>query len=85
MPGGTARDRARRERHREEQKNRCHWCGCELTDTSRWAPSQPTDCTLDHLYERDTPERLELVGEHVAACLKCNRERGAQRSAFIPF
>lgn len=62
-----------RERLREAQGNRCHFCGVEMTSAEQ--PFQrPTDCTLEHLIPRSHGGPLSAAN-CVAACHACNNGR----------
>lgn len=67
----------------------CFWCGCL---TRLGAINGPRQATIDHLYSRLHPKRLDRHREqkgvlHVLACSACNNERGVceqQRRPFTP-
>jgi hypothetical protein len=67
----------------------CFWCG---TLTRLGQVNGPIQATIDHLYSRLHPERVDRYREqkgvlHVLACAACNGERGVceqQRRPFTP-
>jgi hypothetical protein len=82
---------AARRRHFHRQNGKCYWCGCEMVlieGRPKHAGPQPDNmCTLDHLRDRHHPERTAPnTGEqrYVAACHKCNWERGRQSHLSQP-
>lgn len=82
-------ERLRRHRKRlfTEQNGLCHWCGCVMQLFTNHVSNPPPDmCTLDHLDSRLSPERGQHGNEirHVAACYKCNTERGHQEVKSLP-
>lgn len=70
-----------------EQSGLCHWCRQPMRMLHVEGGDQPPDlCTLDHLRDRFDPARRQPAnGEKrlVAACFKCNNDRGAKRQAEI--
>jgi len=66
----THRDVFLREQLSEAQNHRCAYCGKPFNNWKR-------RCTLDHLQARAHGGRATYENA-VAACLKCNQERGVQ-------
>ena len=81
MPKTSAK-RKRRTKLYHAQEGLCHWCGVKMIYLKKIPPrdTRPEMCTVDHLYARGNPKRYEnpRPGEKkwVAACLKCNGDRG---------
>jgi hypothetical protein len=75
-----------------EQGGKCYWCGNPMLldfdhDTCTKTRHFPDNlCTLDHLFDRFHLQRQVMTEDkrHVAACKKCNEERGRQRVAERP-
>lgn len=89
----NARLRRRRATLFAQQGGKCHWCQGDMVlfDDVRGAcgdSRQDNAATIDHLRDRFDPSRREpaACGEQrlVAACRKCNHDRGAQRQAAQP-
>ncbi len=65
----------------------CFWCG---QVTRYGAVGDPMQATVDHLYSRLHPERVNRYREqkgvlHVLACSACNNERGVCEQQCRPF
>ena len=82
-PERNRRERARSLRARlvREQRGRCYWCNRSIREIKTYGGRIPDGAaTLDHLIPRLSPVRLTRParGEqrYVAACQKCNHERG---------
>lgn len=64
-----------------KQNGKCHYC-----EEIMWLGGYdevlekpvPSQCTLEHLYPRGHPLRGKTSEATVAACWKCNNERGRQ-------
>lgn len=54
----------------------------KVAPPTKTKPHQPNLCTLEHLYGRGHPLR-GTPGATVAACFKCNREKGWEWSASL--
>jgi len=67
----------------ERQQCNCHYCGVTmLTDCARAHPHQ---ATLEHLVDKwSSPghQKIEDDSNKVAACYKCNNERGNVRNVI---
>lgn len=73
------------------QNKRCHWCGRVMREpgTHNGAKDgKPPDdlCTLEHMHDRYSAERGRHAGTfvNVAACWRCNWERGRKTEAAVP-
>lgn len=70
-----------------EQKWLCYYCNqlmIEFTERPRKGVKHPDNAaTLEHLDDRFSPDRGTRAGDirRVAACRKCNQERGTIRQA----
>lgn len=65
----------------KEQNGLCHWCKKPMRKPGSFDGSQgirfPDDiCTMDHLVERFNGRKKGDKCETVAACFRCNHERG---------
>ena len=70
-----------------KQNGQCHWCRCNMLKPGSWKPGGLYDrgtpdnlCTIDHLDHKSSSLRGKFPGlkRTVAACWKCNNERGAK-------
>lgn len=68
-----------------KQDGKCHWCHCDMIKPGTWKTGGLYDrgpplnmCTIDHLDHKSSPLRGAYSGlkRTVAACWKCNNERG---------
>jgi hypothetical protein len=85
----TKRERDQLKRMYRRQGGLCHWCEKGMVPPGTAKPGGPHDprlCTMDHLDDRFSEERGTHPGEYrkVAACWKCNNERGQRRQAAMP-
>ena len=81
--GGNKMTRRRNE-EAARQKWKCFWCPVQMTPVPPYrhgATYPPTMVTLDHMFHKGDPRRdtIPKNGErrYVAACRRCNEERGA--------
>lgn len=90
-PPRPRRDNERLPRMRERLYRtdpHCFWCGRRVY--LNVAHAKPELATVDHLYSRYHPQRLQKYREqdgvlHVLACFKCNGERAACEHRGQPF
>lgn len=80
----------RRQEEADRQGWRCYWCQVEMTPLPRCTKDgrpAKTAVTLDHLFARGDLRRLlwPKPGEsrYVAACRKCNEQRGDLHSQSL--
>ena len=73
------------------QGGKCFWCKCDMlppgSHENRRGVKPPLNlATYDHMDDRHSPERGKHAGEfrNVAACWKCNFERGRQGHLATP-
>lgn len=89
MRSGQQQRQFARLREFKKQGGRCIWCDClcilpeqlpfELPNNTGRFP--PWLATLEHLYDRHHPERLNAnnnAGRRVMACRQCNQARGVR-------
>jgi hypothetical protein len=73
------RKKRQRQRLADDQNNKCFWCKREMTaPTPRGVKSKSTDLTLDHVYNKLHPDRKDKAFIKVAACFRCNKNRGRE-------
>ena len=79
---GAERKKVHRAAMFVRQKGACHYCGTQMllmwTCPTAYRPDNL--CTIEHLRDRFHPDRQEPGNDrrHVAACLKCNFEKGRE-------
>ncbi len=69
------------------QRGRCHWCDCEMIFRFRkGGAAWPNEVTLEHLDDRYSADRGNYPGQFrvVAACWKCNSDRGKAHETAQP-
>ena len=69
------------------QKGKCHWCKDSMVLAKREGKykNDPRLCSLDHFYDRWTPElRAAHRYCYVAACQECNNIRSRKNQAAQP-
>lgn len=65
----------KRDRLRKRQKNKCYWCGRQMSSSKHL---NPLSCTLDH-YLAHADGGGGNIENLVAACKECNERRGRER------
>lgn len=76
-----------RQKLSEFQKGRCYWCGRDMILVVRQGEfeNHPRLCSLDHFYDRWTPElRAAHPRSYVGACQECNNLRSRLNQAAQP-
>lgn len=77
MSSNPTRKKNARHRLTSEQGGRCYYCGVTMTVRKRSnAKTPPNYATLDHIIPRSKGGVNAPSQNCVAACLKCNAERG---------
>jgi hypothetical protein len=86
MGKGNKRLRRQLEKLFEQQKGLCHWCKKPMRlraeGSKKGIPDPPDIATTEHLDDKNSPLRGKFQGQirHVAACRKCNNERGVKNA-----